>query len=175
MIDLTETEQALLSEIELEALSLTDHVHTKRNGELATSLIKELVARGGIPEHRLKYFTDPAYNAGGRGASRHDEFERNGCRGDEINRHPHFLKYLRYFIHGPDLPESVISAFHDKVKACGHVTSGDIIPLGKAARELARSAGLTGREARDEFFKLALECGLGTSIGAAIRQAVSRV
>jgi len=35
----------------------------------------------------------------------------------------------------------VISAFHDKVKACGHVTSGDIIPLGKAARELARSDG----------------------------------
>ena len=63
----------------------------QRNGEAVCALMKSLIARKVIPELRVKWFTDPAYFPGGRGKSRQQVFERNGCRGEDIFRHPHFL------------------------------------------------------------------------------------
>jgi len=46
---------------------------------------------------------DPAYFVCGHGLSHLQVFEKNGTRGDDVFRHPHFVKYLRYFLYGPDL------------------------------------------------------------------------
>jgi len=94
--------------------------------------------RGAVPEHRRHYFTDPAYNLGGRGSSNQQIFEGNGCRGTDILRHPHFLPYLRYLILGADLPDAVRDAFKVEVESCGMVTSSDVVPLGKKAKALTR-------------------------------------
>lgn len=46
----------------------------------------------------MQLVTNPDFNIGGRDKSRKQFFEGNGSRGESIFRHPHFLKYLRYFI-----------------------------------------------------------------------------
>lgn len=173
-IELTPDERTLADEIEFEALKLRDHIHAENNARLAVALMRSLIDRDAIPEHRRKYFGDPSYNPGGRGASRKQIFERNGCRGEAILRHPHFLAYLRYFIHGADLPPRVTAEFRAAVEECGMVTSSDIVRLGHKARTLARQLGLSPHDAREEFFKLALDCGLSSSTATMIRESAGK-
>jgi len=134
--------------------------------------MRSLISRKAIPEVRTKYFTDPEFNVGGRGRSRADIFEKNGTCGEDIFRHTHFLKYLHYFLYGPDLPAEVAGAFRKKVFDIGFVTSSDIVPLGAFARQLTRTNRLDGGHAAEEFFKLALDCGLELYEARSIRDSV---
>jgi hypothetical protein len=87
---------------------------------------------------RVKGFTDPKLYPGGRGKSRQQVFENNGCVGEEIFRHPHFLEYennggvgeeifrhphfleyLWYFLYGTNLPASAIEEFRTALKDLG--------------------------------------------------------
>lgn len=147
----------------------------RRNGEAALALLKSLLGRKAIPDIRLRYFTDPALFPGGRGLSRKDIWKRNGTVGDDIARHPNFLDELRYFVYGANLPPSVIAAFSAAVANCGQVSSSDIVPLGKTARQIARTHGLQAYEAREEFFKLALDLGFWPPYAASIRKAVGQL
>lgn len=175
-IDLTSEERALTAQIDFNPASSERHQpeYWKGVGEAAYRLMKSLVARKAIPEVRRKFFTEPDFNVGGRGRSHADIFEGNGTRGDAIFRHPHFLKYLRYFLYGPDLPPEVITAFRKKIADSAFITSSDIIPLGAFARKLTRANRLDGGDAAEEFFKLALECGLELYEARSIRDAVKK-
>jgi len=148
----------------------SDHDGFLRNADLAHRLTTSLLDRGGIPDHRIRHFTDPDYYPGGRGKSRQDSFTQHGNDHDETLRHPHFLKHLRYFIHGADLPAAALKSFSDAVEDCGMVTSGDIPELGAKARQLARSHGLEGSAAADQFFILSLDLGLSASNASRIRE-----
>ena len=66
--------------------------------------------RQAIPDLRIRYFTDPTLNIG-LSKSRKEVFESNGTSGADILSHPHFLRHLKYFIYGPDLPVAAIHAF----------------------------------------------------------------
>ena len=140
-VELTMEEKALVERIDFNPESSDKHDAAYWNavGAAALRLMKSLIARNAIPEVRTKYFTDPAFNVGGRGRSRADIFEKNGTRGEDIFRHPHFLKYLRYFLYGSDLPLQTIEAFRQKIADIGFVTSSDIVPLGAFARQLTRA------------------------------------
>jgi hypothetical protein len=174
--ELTQEEQALLARIDFEPSRTTyDAEAARANGEAALALTTSLVQRKAIPELRLKWFTDPVHNIGGHGSSRQQVFESNGTRGQDILRHPHFLKYLRYFIYGPNLPAAVVEAFEKKVADCDPVTSGDILPLGNLAKQQAHSHGLDPGRAAEEFYKLALECGLDAGEARSIRDAVKTI
>lgn len=174
-IELTPAEQKLAATINFDAASLRDYHQAQRNGEAALELAKSLAARKAIPKVRLSYFTDPTFNPGGRGRSRKQNFERNGCVGDDVLTHPNFLKFLRYFIFGADLPPQVVTEFRNAIDECGHVTSSDVIPLGRVARQLARANRLKAHEACEEFYKLALDCGLWHSHAEHIRDAVRKM
>ena len=142
------------------------------NGELVAQLTNSLLNRKAIPDQRLSYFSDPEFNVGGRGSSRRDSFIKHGHDDDSAMRHGHFLKFLRYFIYGSDLPNPVLQAFAQAVEGCGSITSGDIAPLGSTARQLARTHRLVPKAAADEFFKLCLDLGLAPSDAASIRSSV---
>jgi len=88
--------------------------------------------------------------------------------------HPHFLKYLRYFLLGADLLAGVIAAFEGWIAERGHVTSGDVVPLGAFARQQTRTYRLQPADASEEFYKLALDLNLSQSYASAIRDAVRR-
>jgi len=107
---------------------------------------------------QIAYFTDPKLNLGGRGKSRQEIFEKNGTSGDEILRHPHFLKHLEYFVCGPDLPAEAIEKFKCEASG-GHLGGSDIIDLTPYCRSCVRQNRLEPHRAADEFFKLAVECG----------------
>jgi hypothetical protein len=139
------------------------------------ALSESLLKRQAIPEVRLLYFTDPERNPGGRGKSRQDIFEKNGTTGAEILAHPHFLKYLEYFIFGPNLPDGIINRFKEAASFSGYLTGGDVNDLIPDARALVRSAHLNPHEAAEEFFKLVLECGGVPSSAGMIRGSVRSV
>lgn len=165
-------EQKLLDLLKFDLDELDRRDEFQQNAARARDLTKLLVARAGIPEHRKRYFVDPDYHPGGRGKSRLQIFEGNGCRGDDILTHAHFLPHLHYFLYGPDLPSPVMARFIEAVKDCGMVTSSDVVPLGTFARKLARDYRLEKHSASEEFFKLAIELGTGVNTAASIRRAV---
>lgn len=173
-IELTVEEKALLGRIDFAPASPTRHDPEYWNavGEAALRLMKSLIARKAIPAVRSKYFTDSDFNVGGRGRSRAQIFEKNGTYGEAIFKHPHFLKYLHYFLYGPNLPPIVIEAFQQKIAGLGHITSSDIVPLGAFARRLTRDHKLRGDDPAEEFFKLALDCGLERHEARSIRDSV---
>jgi len=136
--------------------------------ELACSVLE----REAISAVRWRYFTDPELNVGGHGKSRLQVFERNGTRGDAVLKHPHFHKYLRYFILGPDLPAASIAAFSALLDECAPVTSGDVDGFCELARREVRYRRLDRRQAAEEFFKLALESGLSKGTSRIVRDSV---
>lgn len=154
-IALTSEEQALFLKIRFDWRS-----HEELRGSLAPmeSLASSILERGVVPEVRIAYFTDPKLNLGGRGKSRQEIFEKNGTSGDEILRHPHFLKHLEYFVCGPDLPAEAIEKFKCEASG-GHLSGSDIIDLTPYCRSCVRQNRLEPHRAADEFFKLAVECG----------------
>jgi hypothetical protein len=174
---LTEEEREIASSMTFDQGDLIkgEFERARQNGEAALKLLKSLLSRDAISEIRLRYFTDPDLFPGGRGKSRKDIWKGNGTVGDDIARHPNFLDELRYFIYGSNLPPSVIAEFTNAVEGCGQISSSDIVPLGKAARRIARAYGLQPYEAREEFFKLALDIGLWPPYAASIRKAVGQL
>lgn len=139
--------------------------------ESMAELSESLLDRGAIPAVRLLYFTDAECNPGGRGKSREDIFIGNGTEGEEIFRHPNFLKIFDYFLFGPDLPAYVISKFKDSMSS-GHLSGRDINDLTTYARKITRDEGFESHQVAEEFYKLVLECG-GPKYGAeSIRKSV---
>jgi len=55
------------------------------------------------------------------------------------------------------------------------VTSSDVAPICKHARELTRRFDLDRHEATEEFFKLCLDMGLGIDRALAVRDSVRNV
>lgn len=174
-IELTTEEGAIVSRINFNPTGREGPDLTDRNGDAVCSLVEALSARGAIPQHRLRFFTDPDYNPGGRGKSAKQIFEANGREGEDILRHNHFLKFLRYMIFGADLPAPVVDGLRQAAEDCGQVTSSDIEPLVRTARQLARAHIGRPDKAHDEFYKLALDLGLDPGVALRFRNAVRAI
>jgi hypothetical protein len=173
-IELTAEEQTLFDAIELDWDAM-DRAAFIENGHKVVALMKSLLARKGIPAERMSYFMDPKYQTGRMKGSHRDLFHSNGHNDDTLMRHAHFLDHLRYFVCGADLPASAISAFRKEVAGCGTVTSSDVLPLGNFARRETRERGLPPQKACEEYFKLALDCGMGLSHARAVRDRVKTI
>lgn len=171
-IELTREERALLSGIELDQ-SKMDHGAYLRQGPLILQLLQSLRQRNAIPSVRLLYWTDPDYNTGRLRTSNLGLFERNGCKGEQVYKHPNFLSYLRYFIFGANLPNPAASEFKEIVGDPNWVTSGDITEITKGTRSIVRKYGLHGEE--EEFYRLALDIGLSQTFSKAVRDAAKQV
>jgi|SRR5579872_493876 len=156
-IELTSEEAALRQQMEAEFSKGSGYT-----GKAAHALLKSLHARGVIPEARLRDFTEPF--PGGRGKSHQDVFVANGSRGDGIFEHPHFVKYLQYFMDGPALPASTIEGFR-KILIEDSGTSGMVMDqLCKFVRAETRTLRLERVNARQEFWRLAQEAGYSDSV-----------
>lgn len=134
-------------------------------------LVHSLSQRKAIPEIRLQYFRDPTYNTHSK-KSHKEIFESNGTRGDAICRHPHFWPFLYYFIHGPDLPEETKEKFIDIVSGVENISGSDMPGLRVFVRAETRKYGLAPDAASEEFYKLALECGIGEGYARLLRNHV---
>ncbi|HBO4529608.1 TPA: hypothetical protein L4U56_003962 [Pseudomonas aeruginosa] len=170
-ISLTPKEKALFSEIRFK---WKNHEELQDSLVPMESLAASVLQRGGVPERRVSYFTDPEFNPASRGKSRRDIFEKNGTSGNEILKHPNFLKYLEYFICGPDLPSTVLEKFKSESRS-GHLSGSDLNDLTPYARSCVRQYLLEPRHAAEEFFKLAVECGAMPGYAENLRKSVGAV
>ncbi|HWV55072.1 hypothetical protein [Pseudorhodoplanes sp.] len=115
-IDLTAREEAILDRITLDLVTDTDGFEVySLKAKLIPLLMDLLQKRNAIPKQRLDYFDDPQFRSGRIKGAHRNLFERNGTVGVEIYQHPHFLKYLRYFLFGADLPPDVLDRFKSLV------------------------------------------------------------
>lgn len=174
-VKLNEQEQALFDSIcwDLDELDQKDHGERLDCLEKMGQLAESLFGRKAIPKVRLEWFTDPKLNAGGGGKSRKEVFEKNGTTGKDILRHQHFMKHLRYFLYGPDLPQDTIKGFC-KIITDDAGTSGMVLDQITAfVRKEVREKRLDPAHAAEEFFKLAHEIGkpdLADSVRSAAKQ-----
>ena len=153
VIDLTNDESKLSQRI---PNSINPNMEWKPIADAMESLFKSLIKRNAIPEIRLRIFSDPEY-AEVHKKSPKQIFESNGTIGDEIFRHPHFIKHIRYFINGPDLPDDVINGFCIILNEDAG-TSGEIIDqLQRYTRACIRKYGIDRHSAASNFYKLAVE------------------
>ncbi|WP_057091931.1 hypothetical protein KV708_08565 [Comamonas thiooxydans] len=171
-IELTEGELLLLKEIKFNARS---HDELRALIGPMASLATSLLDREAIPEVRLLYFTEAERHPSGRGKSRQDVFEANGTVGDEILSHPHFLKYLEYFIFGPALPQQTIESFKDAAQFGEHLSRSDMSDLLPTAKQMVKSQRLDPNIAAEEFHKLALECGALPSTASSLRDSIRKI
>jgi hypothetical protein len=172
-IQLTDKESVLASRIDFNP-EKQNYESWKPIADAMAELMASLLERGAIPLARRKFFTEPFI--GGHGRSHMQVFEGNGTRGDDIFRHPNFVKYLRYFLHGADLPKTVIEAFQRKVIGCGEpFTGSDALEVADFARQITRSHGLDTHTAPEEFYKLALDCGLDPGDARSVRDTVMKM
>ena len=176
VIQLDETEKVLHDSLcwDLEVLSRMEYEERVEQLGMMGQLAESLIRRKAVPKARLDYFIAPEMNVGGHGKSRKEVFEKNGTPGLEILRHPHFMAYLRYFIYGPDLPETTIRGFCQIVEEDAG-TSGMLLDQVKSyVRKEVRDRGLSPSHAAEEFFKLANEIGR-SDLAENIRSAAKRV
>jgi hypothetical protein len=173
-IALTEAEKALVQKIDFDP-SGHNADSWRPSADAIEELMRSLLARHAIPEARLRFFDDADYRIGGHGRSRLQGFQKNGTDGADIVRHGNFVKYLRYFLYGPALPDSMIEALQRKVTACGKpFTGSDALEVADLARSLTRSHGLEPHRAAEEFYKLALDCRLDADDARTVRDRVKR-
>ena len=168
-IELSDTELDYFNAIHFDWKSHDDlRASLKPMYELTCSLLE----RKAIPEARLRYFTEPEFNPGGRGKSREQVFEKNGTSGDAILNHPHFLKHLEYFLFGPKLPPSIVRKFREAVELADHLSGHDVYDLIPEAKSTVQARKLDPKDASEEFYKLAIECGAMPSSANSLRTSV---
>jgi len=173
-IQLTPEEDELLKTIDFD-LSQSDREARAACLEAAAALTESFLRRGAIPEIRRRYLTDGELNIGGHGKSRIQGFTTHGLGHSETFRHGNFLKYLRYFIYGPDLPAATIEGF-TKIVEDDAGTSGEVLDqLCRFTRaEVRRGLPVERHKLPEEFFKVALECELDLHIAKCVRESAQR-
>lgn len=168
-IELTPEERLLYDQVK--RVRLDKRLTEPYPGDQALALLKMLRARDAIPEIRILYFTNASYNLHTK-KSRREIFEGNGTKGDDIYRHPLFLPFLDYFILGPNLPKGIIDRFCQIVASEPYISGSDLQEIKQFVRNATREYALVPREACEEFYKLALECGLGVDYSRFVRETV---
>lgn len=165
---MTEEEKAILAEIEFGPGGYYASIN-----DAPVRLLRSLYKRGAVPEIRRKYLTDQRYFIAHVKGSRLENF-RGRSIAEKVN-HPHFGPYLWYLLYGPRLPESTIKGFYEIVERDMGTTGEIMKQLCRFARAETRRLRLEAHEAREEFFKLALECTDGDlTVAEAVRNAAGQ-
>lgn len=169
-VELSSEEQELLTHIIFE-MKNQDRDTLIQSCSFASQLTMSLLQRNAISKIRIEYFTNPQYNIGSK-KSRKDIFISNSKTKEEMIKHPHFLKYLKYFIYGPDLTQDTINGFRSiLIEDMG--TSGMVqSQLCSFARSETKRHNIERKKAKDEFYKLALECDCGDSLARNVYDAI---
>jgi hypothetical protein len=173
-IELTDSETALYAQVSQAECLLGlghDYQRTRLAGVASRELFHSLMERQAIPEQRLRYFADKTYNPSNTRASKRELFLRNAHTDDAMYEHPHFWKYLLYFIIGADLPRPIIDQFAEI--AADEMRDHDA--LSKLSRKATRSVSGDSGSKAEEFYKLALDCDCGLPEALGIRRAVMQV
>lgn len=173
-VELTEEEQKLYEDIISLDIS-EDYEKRVRKLDSLQLLTKSLLDRKAIPEQRIRFFTDKDFQFGGTKKSRKEVFESNGTKGQEIFKHPHFIKYLKYFVEGANLNLHLTKSILEIYSKCHYsddaineiynlLKSNSLIPKDKSSRQ----------ELADEIFKLLVDLKIEPNYCHQIRKKIGR-
>ena len=165
-INLDEQDHELLAEVILDPTQV-------QNGRSAARLFNSLKSKGLIPAVRLRMFADDNYSPM-RGASSRSSFIKNGHSDDTLLEHPHFLKHLKYFIYGPNLPTAVFAEIKNELDDLGDITSSDHVTLRSFIRKITRDHKLQKTDS-DEIFQLIIELTGDVYLASELRKEVMKV
>lgn len=171
-IALTDQEQAWLGQIDF---SRRHDDATVRSLQPMAALFESLVARGGIPVERMRYYTSPDRYPSGRGRSREAWFEANGTPADGAHLEASFLPRLEYYVFGPNLPADIVSAFRQAALSDGRLSSWEIERLKPGATQVVRALAQEISLSAEEFLKLAFECGAQPTAATALWESLCKV
>lgn len=155
-ITLTKKEQKFW-ELALEK-NLTSNTSEKQKKEKEVFLSREklmnsLLDRGAIPDIRWSYFTNPDYNLHNTKRSRIDNFKNLPAP----YQHPHFYKYLTYFIEGPCIPDELLNTINVKRAKHHYDPSDSLGEVKKAVRDYLKNDPANKSILAEELYKLYLE------------------
>jgi hypothetical protein len=145
-----------VDEIELYKLTTTLPDNDPIKWQAQYELFKSLSQRDTIPQVRLKFFLDPAYNWHNTKKSRQAVFTDNGTIGNNIYAHPNFAKYLSYFIEGPKVSSEIKAIFKKSFDDRKPITSGDSTELLTIFRANIKTND-RNEDFAEECYKLVLE------------------
>lgn len=155
-IALTDQEQAWFAQIDF---SRRHDDATLRSLQPMAQLLQSLLARGGIPAERIRYYTAADRYPSGRGRSREAWAEANGTPAGAAHLEASFLPRLEYYVCGPDLPADTIAAFRQAALSDGRLSGWEVERLKPSAMQVARALPRDIALSAEEFLKLAFECG----------------
>ncbi|TAJ14054.1 hypothetical protein DMA11_06790 [Marinilabiliaceae bacterium JC017] len=152
-----------------------DYEENQNSLDALQALTESIIAREAIPKNRLKYFIDREYQHGRTKMTRKEVFESNGTKGKKMFRHPHFIKYVDYFINGAKISLNVYEvaksiadsqSFQDEAiqKIYDYLKSSGLIPKEKNSKN----------KFADEIFKLAVDLGFDSDYCKFIRTKIMR-
>jgi hypothetical protein len=173
-IELTEKEEKQF-DLALKCSPSRDYEENQKSLDALQELTESIIAREAIPKNRLKYFIDRDYQHSGTKLSRKEVFESNGTKGKKIFRHPHFIKYIDYFINGAKVTPNVYEfaksifvshSFQDEAiqELYDYLKSNRLIPTDKNSKN----------NFADEIFKLAVDLGFDSNYCKFIRTKILR-
>lgn len=119
-----------------------------------------LFKRDGIPDNLINFFIEPKYQIGGLKKSRKAIFESNGTSGNDIFKHPHFIKCLIFFVNSANICKELYEFSIDAMKR-NHFQGearDEIIDMIKT-KYSKYSNKEQGRKFGEEVFKLAVDVG----------------
>lgn len=174
-VTLTNVEISLFDSIDFDPqASGLDEERAGENEEMAKILTYSLLSRAAVPRHRLIAFDNENGRAGEHAATAAAPSEgeaADAARIDALVAHDQFLRYLHYFICGPDLPEEFVKAFRRELRNAGgaagdtHRLLGRIVEMVRPLPDPASCAG--------DFYRLALECNIEPAAAREIGNAVA--
>lgn len=170
-IDLTAQEHAWLGQIDF---SRRHDDATVRSLEPMAALYQSLLARGGIPVERLRYYTVPDRYPGGQGRSREAWYEANGAPANGAHLEASFLPRLEYYVFGPNLPADIVAAFRQAALSDGRLSSWEIERLKPGAMQVVRALPQEISVSAEEFLKLAFECGAQPTAAASLWESLCK-
>ena len=121
---------------------------------LREKLMISLFKKGLIPEIRWNYFIDPKYNLSNTKKSRYENFKNLQAP----FQHPHFHKYLTYFIEGPCIPNELLKTINETREKYSHVEDS-LDEVKNAVRSYLKNDLTKKSNLAEELYKLYLEFG----------------
>lgn len=171
-IDLSEEENKLFDSVQ-NCNVRNSYEENQISLEASLQLTELLLERKAIPLNRLKFFIDRKYQHGRSKLSRKEVFESNGTKGKAILKHPHFIKYLDYFVNGANVSQDIYDVAEASIES--NQSQDDsilkIIEYIKLKGYISKDRTKRNKFA-DELFKLVVDLGFDTDSCFYIRKAI---
>lgn len=174
-IELTTKEMEMVQLLEPFTISLDEpYEQRERKLKVSAQLMHSLLDRQVIPKVRLKYFTQAEYNLPSARKSRQQVFEHNGRSGSRIFEDPAFLKYLKYFICGAELPWE-LKVDLQAAKSNSYYESEFLDEACVLVKRYRAAGSCDDKTLAEEVFKHALDIGLELPVSMRLWERVRKL